>query len=105
MPVDFRVIPPSVAASMNTQFIQEQEKFCQEAEFATNLIRAWGIVGEDDGESSAGHQKQKLMSPENLVARAVETTNRAFSAFREQGWIIRLASFDELVGDDRKTGF
>ncbi len=106
MPVDFKVIAPSVAATMNTQLIHEREKFCQEAQFASNLIQAWGMTGADNGETSGGHQRGKPIEPEDLVERAVLTTQLAFAAFRQQGWLIDMPPIEDLLPEaESKTGF
>jgi len=77
MPVELKVLVPAAAATINTSLVHEREKLCQEAEFASRLVR-----------------------------RAVVTTNLAFRAYREAGWIIDMPPIDDLIkSDDRKTGF
>lgn len=106
MPVEIRVLTSSTAATLNTSLVNEREKFCQEAEFASHLIRAWGVLGEDDGETLAGHQKHKPISPDDLVERAVLTTQLAFQRYRELGWIIAMPPIDDLLRPQaNKTGF
>lgn len=106
MPVDLKILPPSAVATMKTQLVHEREKLCQEAEFASHLIRAWGMLGEDAGETSAGHPKQDVIAPQDLVDRAVEVTEIAFDAFRRRGWIIDMVPADELLADEHSgVGF
>lgn len=106
MPVDLRVVSPAAVATMKQSLVHEREKFSQEANFAYELIRAWGMLGYDAGETSRGHQKVLPIEPNDLVDRAVLTTRLAFDTFREQGWIIDLPPADELLGEEaRQAGF
>lgn len=60
----------------------------QEAQFVLHLIEKWGMVaGDDGGEDSAGRAKLRLQTPEEVVARAMQTAEAAFRTLREHGWI------------------
>jgi hypothetical protein len=106
MPAEMKVVPPNALAMANTSFIHEREKFCQEAEFASHLIRAWGILAVDDGETSVGHQKHKPIPVDDLVERVVSTTQLAFQRYRELGWIMDMPPIADLLKPQGgKTGF
>ena len=57
-----------------------------EGQFAAHMIEKWGMVAAmSDGEDSAGRQKLRLATPEELVERAITTTNLLFKRMREEG--------------------
>ena len=67
-----------------------------EATAVLNFIEKWGMVAAaPDGEDSAGRQKLRLATPEEMVARAMQTTEAAFRTLRAHGWI---APSVELAG-------
>lgn len=49
-----------------------------------------------DGEDHSFRSKYRLMTVEELVSRAVEVADLAFTTFRERGWILDLP-----IPDDR----
>jgi hypothetical protein len=62
------------------------ESLLPEGQFAAHMIEKWGMVAATpDGEDSAGRQKMRLATPEELVERAIETTNLLFRRMREEG--------------------
>ena len=61
------------------------------AEFATEMLIKWGMVtGVPDGEDSAGRAKLKVMPVDELVQRACETAEKAFTEFEKRGWILEV---------------
>lgn len=59
------------------------------AEFATEMLVKWGVVAAmPDGEDSAGRAKLKIMPIDELVQRACETAEKAFTEFGKRGWIL-----------------
>ena len=74
---DITVFPK---AAMNTR-----------AQLATVLLEKWALVaGIPDGEDSAGRQKMRLPTPEELVDRACVIADEAVSAFERRGWLLEL---------------
>ena len=77
------------------------------ASFALNCLEKWGLVmGSPDGEDSAGRAKGKIMPLDEVVARACDVADRAYSAFRDRGWVIALPSlqdFADAVKDKENT--
>ena len=62
-----------------------------EAELAIEFIARWGMVAaEPDGEDTAGRQKLKPMSPEQVVDRALRVAELACQRFEEKGWYLHL---------------
>jgi hypothetical protein len=58
------------------------------ARMAIVLIEKWGMVAAvPDGEDSAGRARLRLMLPSEIVGRACETADLAYSVFESYGWI------------------
>lgn len=68
---------------------------------ATDLVTRWGMVAAmPDGEDSAGRLKLRLMTPDELVARAMETADRLVKAMHEAGNLLMLPSLPDPDKDD-----
>lgn len=94
------------APTLKQTLVMETEKLSQEAEFARSLIHSWGMIGREDGETSAGHCKVRMLTEKELVQRAVTTTHLAMQAFRDNGWVIQCPTIEEITAEDPpKTGF
>jgi hypothetical protein len=66
--------------------IAPSEALEPEAEMACKMIERWGMVAAiEDGEDSAGRQKLRLATPEELVSRAFAVAKLVFSSARENG--------------------
>lgn len=59
-----------------------------EAEFCLRLIEHWGALGILEGKDSVG--RQRLLSPEELVDRAVKTTRLAYETMAKEDWFVKL---------------
>jgi hypothetical protein len=56
-----------------------------------SFIEKWGMVaGAPDGEDSAGRSKLRLLTPKELVERAVETAKATFEAIESEGWVLEI---------------
>ena len=76
--------------------VQEAEAAEMEARIACSLVEKWGLVsGVPDGEDTSGRQRIRLMSPEEVVDRAIVTSDLLVKAFRERGWMHKLPTFAE----------
>jgi hypothetical protein len=73
----------------------------QRALLAVQLVERWGMVaGAPDGEDSAGRQRLRMMSPDEMVVRATATANQLFWAFGDCGWMYEVPEIkDESEGD------
>ncbi len=61
----------------------------QHAEMVNELIERWGMIASiQDGEDSKGRSKLRLMTPQELVDRAMATSKAAFKAIESEGWIL-----------------
>lgn len=59
------------------------------ARMTMDLIAKWGMVaGVPDGEDSSGRSRIRLATPEEIVQRAIDTTNLAFNQMVRDSWII-----------------
>lgn len=62
-----------------------------QAELAERLIHHFGVVAAaTDGEDSAGRAKLKLLSPEEVVARACQIAELAHLEFQKRDWLLKL---------------
>ena len=61
-------------------------------QMASTLVEKWGLVaGMPDGENSDGSQRFRLMTPDEIVARACETAQAAYAEFIARGWYVESA--------------
>lgn len=69
----------------------------QRGRFAMALIERWGLVmGEPDGEDSAGRSKLRLMDAKDVVDRAIETAKLAYEKMERDGMLVEMPSLEEL---------
>lgn len=76
-----------------------------EADFAFHFIERWGMVGAlPDGEDSAGRQKLRVATPEELVVRATEMAATLWAEFEKRGWIEEVPSIEEaeVAADEQR---
>jgi hypothetical protein len=67
-----------------------------QSQFAMELMRHLAIcAGAPDGEDSSGRQKGRLMTPAEVVARAVEIADTAWLQFKEKNWILRVPALPD----------
>ncbi|KKL25562.1 hypothetical protein LCGC14_2404040 [marine sediment metagenome] len=68
--------------------VWEREYLEQEARFVLELLVRWGMVAaEPDGEDSAGRQKLRLQTPEELTTRAFAVADLAMKKARKDGLV------------------
>lgn len=77
-----------------------------EARLAIALVEKWGMVsGVEGGEDSSGRAKLRLMTPGEVVERAVATSELLAKTIREKNWMTIIPSFEEgkqIAKDQRK---
>lgn len=82
-----RVACPDFQSSFKIM-LHERTDLCAQAKLACALAERWGIVAAiEDGEDSAGRQKLRHMTPEELAQRACQCAANLFQRFSEIGWI------------------
>lgn len=70
----------------------------ERARFALACIERWGMIScQTDGEDTAGRQKVRLMTSDEIVSRACEVSELAFEAFQRRGWLAEIPSYADLV--------
>jgi len=75
------------------------------ARTAQEFIDRWGMVAAiPDGEDSAGRQKLRLATPDELVVRAMQTVDLLYSAMDAAGWRLDIPSYSEFIGKDDDAG-
>ena len=68
----------------------DDEYLEMEAKLATLLIEKWGLVAAiPDGEDSAGRQKLKMQTPDELVQRAFAVASLAMKTARKRGLVYK----------------
>lgn len=72
---------------------------CTAADLALRMIERWGVVAcESDGEDSAGRQKLRMISEEDVVQRACRIAELSMAEFSKRGWVLNLP--EPTVKDD-----
>ncbi len=65
--------------------------FGMEAKIAIEMVQHWGmIMAMPDREDSAGRQKLRQMTPEELVQRACESAEKLIKEFEKREWLLKL---------------
>lgn len=75
------------------------------ARLAGVLIEKWALVAAaPDGEDSAGRAKARLLTPEELVDRAIAVSERFYEVMRARGHLVDLPDLNEIneAYDDAK---
>jgi len=55
------------------------------------LVERWGLVAcVLDGEDSAGRQKMRVMTPEELARAACDTAEETWKQIEERGWTLAI---------------
>lgn len=68
------------------------------AVLAVAFVDKWAMVaGETDGEDSAGRQKLRRLTPDELAAHACDTVEALEKEFAARGWKFDQPSLDELA--------
>lgn len=74
-----------------TVVVHEQELPSNVARFAFSLIEKWGLVaGRPDGEDSAGRSRLGLMPANEIVTRAFDTAEIAWTEAQRRGWMLEV---------------
>lgn len=61
------------------------------AKVAVEMATHWGMIaGTPDGEDSAGRQKLRLLSPDELSNRACQTAQALWMRFERLGWLVAI---------------
>ena len=92
----------------NVMMTHERVFLTFQAKYAADMIKTTLMSGAPDGETSAGHQRHKLLTPDEAVERAVAATEKLFEAFESKGWVLEVPGLDDLRNADTdkiKTGF
>ena len=84
------------------QVMQHQRTATSNAgSFAMDLARSMAIAGvplpECDG---AGHQMMRLLTPDEIVTKAITITELLFSAMEKKNWVAEVPTFSSLLRDE-----
>lgn len=75
--------------------IHHLEMLDQQGRFALDCIERWSLVAAiPDGEDSAGRQRLRLATPEELVDRSFTTAKLAFERARQEGLTIDMTPWN-----------
>lgn len=96
---DFRGEPVRVV-------VWNSEEPGQEAQFAMELVRTWGLVaGKVEGrEDRAGRAVVENMTVDETVARAFDLAAATYKAMRERGLMLAIAPYEEALEKAREEG-
>lgn len=86
----------------------DRVKLSTVGEFAKGLIYQAAMVGVNDSETSTGYPITRIMTPEEVVTRALEITCLAFQEFEKEDMVFFAPKLDEFWdGEDakEKVGF
>lgn len=98
MTVEYRVTK-NQWASDNRPHVQfhNTEVLKPRADFVKELVSRWGMVqAVDSGEDAAGRRKFDLMSPVDVVNRAMEMSELMYQAFADNDLYITLPTMKEM---------
>lgn len=96
MKPEFKIVDEYSNRRMSLR-LHEREAASWEARLACALIERWGLaMGDADGEDSAGRQKVRIATPQEVVSRACEMAALAVAEFRSRDWVVVLPSIDEI---------
>ena len=77
--------------------VHNTEMLTPEGALMMALVERWGMVmAADDGEDSAGRQRSRIMTVEELVSRATGIANLAYKTARENGLTITTPTLAEM---------
>jgi hypothetical protein len=78
--------------------IHTKEGLNTEATYAMHLAERFALISaEDDGEDSAGRQKLRLATPEEVVERACNIAGLMFVTFRKLNWVLPIDDYKTIV--------
>lgn len=87
--------------SAKKMVVHDTEVLTIEGRIACSLIERWGMVaGAQGDEDSAGRSTLRLLTPEEVVNRAVDTATLTMQALRRCGYVVTAPDASELL---RKT--
>ena len=99
MSVQYRV-GKQQSNSRKDLMVHETETLSLEAQFVCDMIRQLGIVAcKSGGEDTSGRQKLALLTPTEVVDRALAISQYAFEKFRENGLVTNLPDINEIWPD------
>lgn len=81
-----------------TVFHHLKKELDNRARYAMAFIERWAMIaGEPDGEDTAGRQKTRRMTPEEISTHACECVKAAYKEFEDRGWIVGIPDFQQLA--------
>jgi hypothetical protein len=76
------------------------------AQFATMLMQqGMAMPCMNDGFDADGRHRYRLMTPEEVVGRAVAISDLALAAFAARGWSAEMPRLDDLIQAGAPVGF
>jgi hypothetical protein len=68
------------------------------ARLAAAFSEKWAMVAvEPDGEDSAGRQKVRRLTPEELAKHACDTVTALYSQFAQRKWTLHIPSYEDIT--------
>jgi hypothetical protein len=70
----------------------------QRATTAASFAEKWALVAcELDGEDSAGRQKLRRLTPDELATQTCQAVEFLYKAFAARGWILNVPPYEEAI--------
>lgn len=104
MKFEMQAIDPQT--KMKPTFSRNEMGFGHAGQYASDLVKLGFIGGVADGENSDGSCRFRILTPEELVMRAVCVSELLFARMAELGWAVESPTLDQLVDEtSRAVGF
>jgi hypothetical protein len=76
----------------------EKRVLDQRAKIATAFAERWALVAaQPDGEDSAGRQKLRRLTAEELAEQACLTVEALYARFEQKGWILTGTEYADII--------
>jgi len=76
--------------------IHERHKLMPQAVLAVELVKSLMIGAIPDGETSSGESAHRLLTPVEIVTKAVATAELVYAEVEAKGWVLEVPSLTEL---------
>ena len=97
MAVKSRVISEKTNFSEKKVAVYETEVPNMQARLAISFVERWAMVAaEDSGEDTAGRQKVRRSTPNEIVDHACMVAEKLCAEFHRRGWLIQIPDYNEI---------
>ncbi len=86
----------------------ERYKMTPKGTLAVDIARSLSLGAIPDGETSTGEQRHRLLTPKEIVDKAMTVSELIYAAIESKGWVQEVPSLEEMenfAGEEESTGF